>query len=623
LQALEEGEERYCGNVATQATRFLKRIPDGTCLVVLPVGQGLRGALLGRLYLTAWDHNRSKGKPLGKPSKGKGLLEESWWDAQGRLNCTYDHGRLALDAPCVHKVVLASLCAGSIATGALPTPRELSTEALTVEQLGADSSGAFYAVRNSPKGVSPEHRMLHRSTAGVWYCEGKQNGCPAQYDCSHIAAAKVALSHGQVQRAEGLLLDSFALSRAAQWIEQWEGRLPLLGEASGGGEAQTSREERRLPAAFAGQEHGGAQCAGEDCWCQKHRVIFGEAQPPLEAMDEGAVELGASTPQKQVRRGARYWAEHASEMPRGTPHRAEEPPGDARGMEAVHGWVSACHSCNLTEVHRQGCSHAEAERVRAPIMLLGTEAAQITKPKLSKLGDALDHHDPLINCLKGGPVRVSKLRDCHFRELSELGMLSAPCPLQPPPCGGEWVLHKKPAVISASTWSQQVETKIYCCQCLHTAHTMHFCGEHLGLYSWTQGTILVQESLQLILKGMQRSGTAFSAELGRDQEAFVRSLESIVLSDESWRRASLDFFKLVGREISECCTICGPFPEVSISCSGVHVDRRNIGGSSVPPTRSRSELISRSPLISSASTFRVEEVDCLAAVSLLYYPWKV
>jgi hypothetical protein len=406
-------------------------------------------------------------------------------------------------------VVLASLCAGSIPTSVLPTAKEMSREALTVEQLGADSSGAFYAVRNNPKRVSPEHRMLYRSTAGLWYCEGKRNGCPAQYDCSHIAAAKVALTHGQVQRAEGLLLDSVALSRATQW--------PLLGEASGGGEAQTSREERRPSVAIAGREHGVAECAGEKCWCRKHRLIFGEARPPSEAMDsEGQVELRASTPQRQVRRGARYWAEHASEMPRGAPRRAEEPPGDARGKEAVHGWVAACHSCNLTEVQRQGCSHADAERVRAPIMLLGMEAAQITEPKLSKLGDALDHHDPLIGCLKAGPVRVSKLQDCHFRELSKVGMLKAPCPLQPPPCSGEWVLHKKPALISASTWSQQVETKIYCCQCLHTAHTVHFCGEHLGLYSWTQGTILLQESLQLILKGMQRLGTAFSAELGRD-----------------------------------------------------------------------------------------------------------
>jgi hypothetical protein len=175
-----------------------------------------------------------------------------------------------------------------------------------------------------------------------------------------------------------------------------------------------SKEEQRPPTAIVGQEHGGAECAGEDCWCQKHRVIFGEAQLPSEAMDEGAVELRASTPQKQVRRGAKFWAEHGGEMQRATPCRAEEPPGDARGNEAVHGWVAACHSCHLTEAQRQGCSHGEAERVRVPIMLLGTEAAQITQPKLSKLGDALDHHDPLISCLKGGPVRVSKLRDCHF-----------------------------------------------------------------------------------------------------------------------------------------------------------------------------------------------------------------
>lgn len=388
-----------------------------------------------------------------------------------------------------------------------------------------------------------------------------------RYDCSHVAAAKLALIHGQVQRAEGLLLEAVAWSRATQWLEGWEGRLPLLGEASSG--ARTFGEELRPSAAITGRQHGGAECAGAECWCRKHRVIFGEAQPPSEAMDQKAVEeLGASTPQKQVRRGAKYWAEHGAEMLRAVPRRGEKPPGDARGKEAVCGWVAVCHSCTLTEVRRQGCSHAEAERVRAPIMLLGTEAAQITRPRLSKLGDALDYQDPLINCLKAGPVPVSKLRDCHFRELSELGMLSAPCPLQPPPCGGEWILHKKPALISASTWSQQVETKTYCCQCLHKTHTIHFCGEHLGLYSWTQGTILLQESLQLTLKGMQRLGTAFFAELGRNQEAFARSPESIVLSDESWRRASLDFFKLVGREVSECCTICGPFPEVSISCSG-------------------------------------------------------
>jgi hypothetical protein len=491
LQALEEGEESYRGDVASQAARFLRRIPDGTCLLVLPVGQGIRGPLLGRLYLSAWDHNRSKPKPLGKPCKGRGLLEESWWDGQGRLNCTCDCGRLALDAPCLHKLVLASLCAGSIASSVLPTANELSREALEVEHLGSDSSGGFYAIRNSPKGVSPERRMLHRSTAGVWYCEGKLDGCPAQYDCSHIAAAKLAVTLGQVQRTKGMLLESAALSMAAQWIKQWDGKLPLLGESGGAG---MSARERRPSAAIAGREHEGTECKGDECFCQTHRLTFGALErPPSEPMDERVVgALEGSTPQKQVRRGAlRWWAEHASEMQRAAPRTCEEPPADARGEEAVHGWVSACHNCTLAEVQRQGCLHEEAERVRAPIMLLGTEATQITQPKLGKLGDALDHHDPLISCLKAELVRVSKLRDCHFREMSELGMLSAPCPLQPPPCGGEWVQHLKPAVISASTWSQQVETEVYCCQCLHKAHTVHSvwgasgplhldAGDHIG-----------------------------------------------------------------------------------------------------------------------------------------------
>jgi hypothetical protein len=190
--------------------------------------------------------------------------------------------------------------------------------------------------------------MRHQSMAGVWYCEGKLNGCPAQYDCSHIAAAKVALIHGQVLRAEGLLLDSVALVRATQWLKGWEGRLPLLGEASSG--ARTFGEELRPSTAITGREHGGAECAGAECWCQKHQVIFGEAQTPLKAMDQGAVEeLGASTPQKQVRRGVKFWAEHGAEMLRVAPRRAEEPLRDARGKEAVCGWVAACQSCNLIE----------------------------------------------------------------------------------------------------------------------------------------------------------------------------------------------------------------------------------------------------------------------------------
>ncbi|GAQ87643.1 hypothetical protein KFL_003670040 [Klebsormidium nitens] len=562
--------------IAGQATLFISGVLDGACRVLLPAGQDPEGPLLGRLYLTAWDHNRAKPKPLGKPCKEKALLQECWWDSQGRLNCTCHRGRLALDAPCVHKLVLASPCTDFIASSGLPTAKDLSSGAHVVEQLGEDPSGAFYAVRNSPKGVSPEHRMLHRTTAGAWYCEGKLSGCPAQ-ECSHITAAKAALAAGRVQHSEGILLGPDALSTAAHWIEDWEGELPLLGEPGeqrvrGAGcaiERGATGEEAGLLGLIAGQKQGAAECLGINCFCLEHLVLFGEARPASEAGDlDGALETSSTSvePWKRAPRGSKYWAEHRGELRSAAPRSAAgEPAEDARGEDAIQGWVPACHSCKLSETRQGGCRHAEAGRVQVPVMLLGTEALQITKPKLGKLADALVHHDPWISSLKGGLVRVSKLRDCHFRELSQMGMLRAACPIQPPPCGGKWVEHVKAAVIHASTWSERVLTTIYCCQCTSKAHTVHFCGEHLGLYCWTAGTILVQESLQLILKGMQRSGSAFSAELARDQEAFARSPESVVLSDESWRRASLDFFKLVGRQILECCSICGVHPEVLLA----------------------------------------------------------
>jgi hypothetical protein len=456
--------------------------------MVLPAGQDLEGPLLGRLYLTAWDHNRAKPKPLGKPCKEKALPEAVWWDSQGRLNCTCDRGRLSLKASCVHKLVLASLCAGSIANSGLPTAKVLSRGGLVVEHLGADSSVAFYAVRNSPLGVSPEHRMLHRSTVGAWYCQGKLSGCPAQ-ECTHIAAAKAALAAGKLQHSEGILLGPDALSTAAHWILEREGELPLLGKTDEQrvqragcaiGQGATNEEEVLL-GLIAGQKHRAAECLGDECFCRKHRILFGEARVPLDAIEPEAPEPSSTRVElwKRAPRGSKYWADHAGELRRAAPRSAaEEPVEDARGKEAVHSWVPACHNCTLSGVLQGGCKHAEAERIQVPIMMLGTEAVQITRPKLGKLSDALDHHDPWISCLKGGPVRVSKLRDCHFRELSLLGMLRAACPIQAPPCGGEWVEHVKAAFIHSSTWSERVQTSIYCCQCPHRAHTVHFCGEY-------------------------------------------------------------------------------------------------------------------------------------------------
>jgi hypothetical protein len=281
-----------------------------------------------------------------------------------------------------------------------------------------------------------------------------------------------------------------------------------------------------------------------------------EAQPPSDAMDEEAVELEASTPQKQVRRGGKWWAEHASEMERATPCRAKEPPGDERGKEAVHGWVAACNSCNLTDVRQQGYSHAEAERVQAPIMLMGTEAVQITQPKLGKLGDALDHLDPLISCLKAGPVRVSKLRDCHFRELSELGMLKAPCPLQHPPCGGEGTAQEAGPHLSLHLVAAGGDEDILLPVPSYGAH-----GALLRRASrppqLDAGDYPVAGEPATHSKGDAAVWHGLLCRAREGSEGF-RSIPRVHSPiQQKLEAGEPGFFKLVGREISECVTI-GP-----------------------------------------------------------------
>jgi hypothetical protein len=50
-------------------------------------------------------------------------------------------------------------------------------------------------------------------------------------------------------------------------------------------------------------------------------------------------------------------------------------------------------------------------------------------------------------------------------------------------------------------------------------------------------------------------GHSFKAELTTHQSAFQHSPDAIVLSEETWRRASLDFFKLVGLGLRDCCSV--------------------------------------------------------------------
>ena len=111
----------------------------------------------------------------------------------------------------------------------------------------------------------------------------------------------------------------------------------------------------------------------------------------------------------------------------------------------------------------------------------------------------------------------------------------------------------------------QVKLRIFCCACPEK-HTVHFNGEALGLYAWTRGVVVTQAACQLLLRSVQNSGSAFSGLVSAGHAARRHfKPDATLLSEECWRKASLGFFKLCGRQIMECCSLCGPYPEVSFT----------------------------------------------------------
>jgi hypothetical protein len=527
--------------------------------VILPAGSGSPPL---RAYMTAWDHNGiGRAKPLVKPNKTRALLEQTWWNTLGKLYCTCHRGRLTEDAPCVHKLTMAALSESWLREADLPTAQGLKQGA-RVERVGADEAGSYFAILDNPHGaLSPQRRMLFRSGGSALYCEGKNDGCPVITDCSHVNTAKVALGNGDIPTSDVLQIDPRAHAKAARWLEEWDRALPKIdvptagrtfdmGLRSNSGDDRQlegpglTGEQRYLMGLLMMQQHEGAACAGGSCFCRKHASLFEEARLPSKGVSE-AIEAGANpptcgastepSPRKRVRRSKTFWREERCAPSEVHNFRLERqtPPADAHGKDAVHGWVAVCSSCTLGSVAREGCLHGIEGQVECPVMLLGTEAVQLTKPKLGRLSDAANFHDPWVISLCS-LVRVSKLSDCHFAELLHRGLLSAPCPLEPPPCGGTWVEAWVEASFTASQWSQRVRVRLYHCTCLDEVHTVHFNGEHLGLYTWNQRTLFVQESLQLILRGMQKEHS-FKTVLATNQAAFERSPGPEVLNEETWR----------------------------------------------------------------------------------------
>jgi hypothetical protein len=138
----------------------------------------------------------------------------------------------------------------------------------------------------------------------------------------------------------------------------------------------------------------------------------------------------------------------------------------------------------------------------------------------------------------------------------------------------------------------QVKVRIYCFKCSEK-HTVHLNGEALGLYAWTRSVIVTQAGCQLLLRCVQGTGSACNALIeAKNAVRQFYSPSAKPLSSETWQRASMGFFKLYGRSILECCSICGPHPEVllcnniaGLACADGGRQKGGLAGSSAAQLR--------------------------------------
>ncbi|GAQ90813.1 hypothetical protein KFL_006880050 [Klebsormidium nitens] len=592
-------------SLTSQATRFLAGIQNGTCSIYELGGGSERGkeGSPGLAYLmTVWNHNYGRPKPLGRPSKDKALLETVHWDTLGKASCTCDRGRLGPDAPCVHKLALEALGSRQQANHvALQKGRRV------IEVPCSRGPERVFGVYWNAASPSPKRTMVHLKNEGVreeWYCEGgKLSGCSTSGDCDHIRAVKDALCPGRsIEILSGCLFSEDQLARARAWLLETDRKEERKGapESKEGGSAEVSSDmssvERYLMELCVGQPHD-ASCKGASCFCKQHQQLFGGVDFERGTCKDGCCKLETNTNEVGGKRGRQesgdrcsgrgpkrskaFWAAQEEEgggqlketgalqaekeevVPT---HTAPQTLSGGDGRDAMSGVTRVCASCVCPAL---ACPHVAGNPLWAPVLPLDAKSVQLELPKLVRPTDSFEVHDPLVTSLRR-PVRVSELVQRDFEELSAVGCLSAPCPKpELAPCGTAWQALLQSACVHSLQWSQEVKVRIYCCRC-PVKHTVHFNGEALGLYAWSRAIIVTQESCQLLLRIVQGTGSAFSGLISAQKSVRGRFSPGAapLLSEESWRKVCLAFFRLCGQSILECCSLCGPHPDVLL-CDGI------------------------------------------------------
>jgi hypothetical protein len=369
-------------------------------------------------FMTPWNHNAARPKPLGRPTKSDTLLETVFWDTVGNPSCTCDRGRLDFGATCGHKLALQALQERQQSSHLSFLKGQRVVEA-PCSGVGQRVFGVYWNAGST----LPKRTMVHFSAGAEfeWYCEGRRAGCRKTTDCSHLQEVKRALQRREgVSRLEGCLFSNSQLERARLWLHQKDGKVAAgkehaaftstqagegscaVDEAGHQEELEALTDEKRyLLGLVAGERHD-AVCKGDACFCKHHLSLFGGVgldRQPCEARccspatssaarkrPQAETENGSVTGSAQrgvKRRSKTYWAaqplvEATCEGHGDAADLGEGGPSTCSAVEQGQGVIRVCGGCTCPSL---ACLHVEPARV-AVVMLMGAEGIQVETPKL-------------------------------------------------------------------------------------------------------------------------------------------------------------------------------------------------------------------------------------------------